>query len=496
MRLFDSYIARTGLDKKDYQYDAVKWCLQREKDGNEEGEDNQDKGGNQDNKGGLIADEMGLGKTIMMIGTFVSNMMTRTLIVLPVALMDQWVKQIKATTGHSPLVYYGRQKSKITLLDLHRAKIVITSYGTISLPKQKQMHVNKEKHLLHFIRWNRVVFDEAHHLRNRKTSRFIGAKRLSAKIVWLISGTPVQNKLSDLKSLCSILRIPYKTPIGHYIIKRTKSDVNISLPLLSYNLRYIKWQSESDFSRDAHSALKCLDIPVDASNVVSNVVSSYFGSKGVLCALTKAKQCCVMPSLLTRDVRYLVKKTKTITPLAQAQANSFIGSSSKLDIVLSTILERKTNARGKLIFCQFKKEIDLIAHALSHNGMNVRTLDARTKHADRSKILDMSLDALVLQIQTGCEGLNLQDNYSEIYFVSPHWNPAVEAQAIARCHRIGQKNEVCVFRFIMDNFHFSPTLDLDLDPIVHPAMLTLDKYVSIVQNKKRDMIQKIIQIQL
>lgn len=62
-----------------------------------------------------------------------------------------------------------------------------------------------------------------------------------------------------------------------------------------------------------------------------------------------------------------------------------------------------------------------------------------------------TIDVLILQIQTGCEGLNLQ-TFSEVYFVTPHWNPAVEDQAVARCHRIGQQNEVDVFRFEMSNF--------------------------------------------
>ena len=83
-----------------------------------------------------------------------------------------------------------------------------------------------------------------------------------------------------------------------------------------------------------------------------------------------------------------------------------------------------------------------------------------------------------MQIQTGCEGLNLQEFFSEIYFVSPHWNPAVEDQAIARCHRIGQKVDVYVFKFEMDGFGLNTILDTDSN--------TLDKYVNQVQNVKRD----------
>ena len=94
------------------------------------------------------------------------------------------------------------------------------------------------------------------------------------------------------------------------------------------------------------------------------------------------------------------------------------------------------------------------------------------------------MEVIILQIQTGCEGLNLQEFFSEIYFVSPHWNPAVEDQAIARCHRIGQKVDVNVFKFEMEGF--DKDLMLDFTP------LTLDKYVNKIQDVKRDIASAII----
>ena len=81
---------------------------------------------------------------------------------------------------------------------------------------------------------------------------------------------------------------------------------------------------------------------------------------------------------------------------------------------------------------------------------------------------------LILQIQTGCEGLNLQEHYSEIYFISPHWNPCVQDQAIARCYRIGQTQAVSVFHFVMNT-------DFTI------ATYTLDTHIHDVQNRKRDM---------
>jgi len=105
--------------------------------------------------------------------------------------------------------------------------------------------------------------------------------------------------------------------------------------------------------------------------------------------------------------------------------------------------------------------------------MKVARFDGRTSYSERADVLnDMSLDVLILQIMTGCEGLNLQ-HFKEIYFVSPHWNPAVEDQAIARCHRIGQSDEVDIFRFTMAGFD--------------TQSCTLDRYASDIQDAKRKM---------
>jgi SNF2 family DNA or RNA helicase len=159
-------------------------------------------------------------------------------------------------------------------------------------------------------------------------------------------------------------------------------------------------------------------------------------------------------------------------------------STSKLDSVVGAILERKDNGNGKLVFCHFKEEINEIAERLLNNGLNVGILDGKITQVARRKLLSEKKDVLILQIQTGCEGLNLQDNYSEIYFVSPHWNPYVEDQAIARCHRIGQKKPVFVWRFEMDGF----------DSIDNPIAKNLEEHVIDIQNAKRDVVNQIINL--
>ena len=111
--------------------------------------------------------------------------------------------------------------------------------------------------------------------------------------------------------------------------------------------------------------------------------------------------------------------------------------------------------------------------------IKVNVLDGRLSQAKRNALLAESAENVVfiIQIQTGCEGLNLQ-KCNEIYFISPHWNPAVEDQAVARCHRLGQTKPVYVFRFIMN-----PTADIDGN--------TLDQYCVKTQIKKREYMNSI-----
>jgi SNF2 family DNA or RNA helicase len=479
MNLFKKYLDHTGMDHKDYQYEGVRWILSNELVvkplcGV---------------RGGFIADEMGLGKTIMMIGTFLCNFVERTLIVVPPVLIDQWYLQIYKTTGHKSLIYHGTDKKNITLEQLSKATIVITTYGALYKINETSVK-NNEITLLHKINWSRLVFDEAHHLRNKKTTRFYASKLLSIKsqIVWLVSGTPVQNKKADFYSLCSILKLPasFYTEAENlrqlalaFILKRTKSQIGIEMPDIISEKNMVAWKNrtEMELSEEIHSALSFSRV---SSTKSSKPIVNAMKSRGVLQLLLNARQSCIYPKLMANRVKNLSDF---------GLYKDAFNSSSKLDFVIKTILERKANGCGKLIFCHFREEIDEIASRLRAGGMtNVATFDGRTSNAKRFEVLSNKNEVLILQIQTGCEGLNLQENYSEIYFVSPHWNPAIEDQAIARCHRIGQSKEVFVHRFEMCNFPSDEDFEIKIDTV------TVDKYVGTVQDSKRVIAEECIQV--
>ncbi len=484
MENFERYLTLAKLDKKPHQIEGVKWCINKEINGMSFD------GGKTFIRGGIIADEMGLGKTIQILGTIVSNFKRHTLIVLPLILLDQWVTIIKKTLGHNALVYYGSKQKKIQLNDLNKAPIVVTTYGTVGINKRKGLN------LLHQIKWNRVVYDEAHHLKNSSTSVHKGASKLKTEITWLVTGTPIQNHLSDFFSLCQMLNIPssiYRRKTGlisiitNMILYRKKSDVGIQLPPLVQNVIPVNWAHPSErrlaveFHDDNHIRYSCL------------------------LRLVRSKQICTYPQMVnkflnTADKYFINIKTsdddieelalEKPQPQAQEENNKEIVSyikelkegvsyASKIDSVIQCIRTRLDNGNKKIIFCQYEAEIQIIAKQLEQYRAIVQIYDGSLTASQRRKVLSQknSIDILIMQIQTACEGLNMQE-FNEVYFVSPHWNPAIEDQAVARCYRIGQTSQVEVFRFYMTEMEKG-------------NLSSLDQNCMHLQTKKRDIWKKI-----
>jgi len=565
---FDEYVSKSGLEPKSYQREGVEFCLRREccvREGAASG-------GQAEGTviiGGIIADEMGLGKTIVMMGLILANLAAyrRTLIVVPVALIAQWVAQLKRTiidTGVKPdltvCVFHGAAGKRRVVLEATNTDhgnmvwclrppkkrgveggsksidIVITTYGCVAMeePPAKPPRVTTSPSaatvsvsLLTF-RADRVIFDEAHHLRNKNSRVFKGAMRVVAAAataeegakrpsVWIVTGTPIQNKISDLKSLCYVLGFKVADLMteerrrairDEYVLRRTKVSVGMvtagveaadvtcapRLQSLKHYKSNVPWGSENEcvLSRDIHCA---------ARNTTDRAER--------LKLYTRMRQMCVWPALIRDSNSNSNRRNKKQGSVEDTygfdvdEFNSAISKQSKMDRVVATMVaeaeaEAEAEAatvdggrsgRKSIVFCHYRREMTRLREMLLRIGGGVvvsgeddiAIIDGTVAGRERARIFATEPRVLILQIRTCSEGLNLQ-SYSDVYFVSPHWNPCVEDQAIARCYRLGQTNGVRVFRFYMTDFVADQSGG---EESLSESISTLDHKCEEIQERKR-----------
>ena len=462
---FHCFLRHKNLDVKKHQEEGLYWCVNKEiKNYTLKGNELEEL---KLRKGGIIADEMGLGKTILTLGIFASNFVRNTLIVVPLSLLNQWKNEIRRSLGHNVLIYYGKTKSEITIQKLKTTAIVLTTYGSLK-PSSKEN--------LYGVHWDRIIFDEAHHMRNSSSKKYFYGKLLKSKSIWLLTGTPVQNRKEDLRSLFYLLGYnskilnnidAYRELRLHHILRRKKSEVGLNMPPIHFHNMKINWinEYEKKISKNIHKLVH---------NKYSNSDLTWLNIIGdrKIIQMIRAKQVCISPKLIEQKIKHMIDQK--VLPEEYEEISK---STTKIDSLISIIKKRKENK--KLIFCSFHEEMKIIHEKLKQESIvSVSLYHGKLNLKSRQKIIEKNDNILIMQIQAGCEGLNLQ-NYNEIYILSPHWNPCVEDQAIGRCYRIGQKKETHVFHFNMEELE-------------NEEICSMDQYIENIQKEKRDIQKELI----
>ena len=412
-----------------HQVEGVKWMLEREQN-------------DVDIKGGFLCDEMGLGKTAQLIAVITRNRVKNTLIIVPKSIVTQWKNEIhKFAPQLSVFIYDGNKRTK-NVQDFISCDVTVCPYSLLT----------EDDPMVHKVNWGRVILDEAHEIRNRRSKRFKSTIKLSTSIRWLVTGTPVFNRVDDFVSLCGFLgidRIDVQSQMDvirqKYIIRRTKT--NDDVPQCHFeNIELEMYPEEKDMYRYVFAESQ--EMIRDMMRRSQAHGNSTMYNMDILECLLRARQAMIWPQLY---IDGMSKKTGE-------EMEPWTGRSKKMETLFELINQHPDEKT--LVFCQFMGEMNYIQEKLK---CPVFRIDGScSKERRESQLNDFKRapqnSVFLIQVKAGGQGLNIQCA-SRVYITSPSWNPGTELQAIGRCHRSGQTREVYVKKLIYKGDENFPSVD-------------------------------------
>lgn len=389
--------------------------------------------------GGCLADDMGLGKTFQIIA-FLSDLEVRksihkVLIVVPKTLLSNWKREFeKFSPSHSIGIYHGDRRADF---DFNLYDIIITTYHTAYLDLDR---LNQNGFTL-------TIFDEIQTIKNHKSVISSAMKQICTDIRFGLSGTPMENSISELWNIMDILNPgvfsshasfmarysgrnydELKTILNVFILRRMKKDVLKELPPKYEQIIYC----------DMDQAQRRLyaSISVAVKSMIMNLKA--FAAPVVLKGLTLLRECCCHPLLLDEATN-----VEHITESCKLEA---------LKILVENLFE---SGHKILIFSNYTSMLRIIESELAKTESYKRAifyLDGQTKN--RSELVTRFESAtegiFLISIKAGGVGLNLV-SAQDVIIYDPWWNPFVEQQAIDRAYRIGQERAVSVYKLVAAN---------------------------------------------
>ena len=401
-------------------------------------------------KTAIIADEMGLGKTIQAIGTAVLKKeifnFTKTLVVCPASLKDQWKKEIEKFSGEKALIIQGLpEERERQYLDKHHFFFII-NYETIL----------RDHLALNTAGFDFLILDEAQRIKNFETKTASSIRRLQFNHVLIITGTPIENRLIDIFSIVSAINPHFFGPLWEFSYqhclfdpeKHNKINGYYNLQKLNKRLDPILIRREKRKVLEQLPNVQQIDVPVNFSPLQADYHASY--KKGIASIIAKKYltpydlqklQLLLASMRMVCDSTYLIDEETNESPKLEELKYILL---EKLDVINS---DRKI-----IIFSEWVKVHKLIGNILRENNIGFTELNGTVPVKLRGELIRKFETnphcKIFLSTEAGGSGLNLQVADTLINFELP-WNPAKKNQRIGRIDRLGQKsNKLTIFNFI------------------------------------------------
>lgn len=399
-----------------YQEEGVKWLSMLDKYG----------------FGGILADDMGLGKTLQTIAFLSSRLQekSRVLILAPASLIYNWQEEFQRFAPHLDVaVVYGHKAERDALL-AQGHQIVVTSYASFRQDIEVYQRAKNFDYL---------ILDEAQVMKNSQTKIAQHLRDFEVGNCFALSGTPIENNLTEIWSIFQIVLpglLPNKLEFGKlsasqvariikpFLLRRKKEDVLLELPdLIEINVL-------NELS-DSQKALYLAQLQQMQSRIQDASVAEINRYKiEILSGITRLRQICDSPKLFMEG---------------------YEGDSGKMDSLRDLLVQLKEGHHRVLIFSQFRDMLNLIETDLQELGLSSYKLTGSTPASQRQTMTRAfnagSRDVFLISLKAGGVGLNLT-GADTVILVDLWWNPAVEAQAISRAHRMGQTESVEFYRLI------------------------------------------------
>ena len=401
--------------------------------------------------GGILADDMGLGKTLQVVAHILARKEAgetgATLVVCPASLVYNWMAELArfAPQLDAVAVVGGKAARRAAIAAADGRDVLVTSYDL--------MKRDVEEYAAPGRMFARVVLDEAQYIKNPATQAAKCAKCLPSKVRVALTGTPIENRLSELWSIFDFL-IPgilggrdafakrFEGPVEHgeqgsaerlrcmvapFVLRRLKADVLADLPEKSENVVFARMEGEQEKLYRANQDRLALQISHELPDEFKR------SKLQVLAELTKLRQICCDPRLYYED---------------------YAGGSAKLETCMELVRTAVDAGHRVLLFSQFTSMLELVAERLRTEKVGHLVLTGSTSKEERAQLVERfqagGEPVFLISLKAGGVGLNLTAADVVIHY-DPWWNLAAQNQATDRAHRIGQTRAVSVFQLVVQD---------------------------------------------